>query len=105
MYKEYTQTTYTSQIDKDIFNNYQYRYNENKLIYIHKLYNYAAVEPTLLSAIDFLTNGTVNRIISDDRINCNVLALSYSLNLGQIPFIFLYSIFLIRIYSTHTITS
>jgi hypothetical protein len=54
----------------------------------------AAVEPNLLSAIDFLTNGTVNRIISDDRINCNVLALSYSLNLGQIQFISLYSIFL-----------
>jgi hypothetical protein len=55
--------------------------------------NYAAVEPTLLTAIDFLTNGTVNCIISDDdRINCNILALSYSLNLGQIPFIFLYSI-------------
>jgi hypothetical protein len=35
-------------------------------------YNYAAVEPTFLSAIDFLTNGTVNRIIcDDDRINCN----------------------------------
>jgi hypothetical protein len=49
-------------------------------------YNYAAVEPTLPSAIDFLTNGTVNRIIcDDDRINCNILAVSYSLNLGQIP--------------------
>ena len=47
-------------------------------------YNYAAVEPTFLSAIDFLTNGTVNRIICDDyRINCNFLALSYSLNLEQ----------------------
>jgi hypothetical protein len=46
-------------------------------------------------------NGTVNRIISDDRINCNFLPPSYSLNLGQIPFIFLYSISLIRIYSTH----
>ena len=58
-------------------------------------YNYAAVEPTFLSVIDFLTNGTVNRIIcDDDRINCNFLALSYSLNLGQIPFISLYSIFL-----------
>jgi hypothetical protein len=58
-------------------------------------YNYAAVEPTFLSAIDFLTNGTVNRIIcDDDRINCNFLALSYSLNLGQILFISLYSIFL-----------
>jgi hypothetical protein len=29
-------------------------------------YNYAAVEPAFLSAIDFLTNGTVNRIICDD---------------------------------------
>ena len=35
-------------------------------------YNYAAVETTLLSAIDFLTNDTVNLIIcDDDRINCN----------------------------------
>jgi predicted RNA-binding Zn ribbon-like protein len=52
-YKEYIQTTYTSQIN----------------------YNYAALEPTFLSAIDFLTNGTVNRIIcDDDRINCNFLA-------------------------------
>jgi hypothetical protein len=58
-------------------------------------FNYAAVEPTFLSAIDFLTNGTVNRIIcDDDRIDCNLLALSYSLNLGQIPFISLYSIFI-----------
>jgi hypothetical protein len=32
--------------------------------------------------------------ICDDRINCNFLALSYSLNLRQIPFISLYSIFL-----------
>ena len=41
-------------------------------------YNYAAVEPTLLSAIDFLTNGTVNRIIcDDDRINCNFLAVIF----------------------------
>jgi hypothetical protein len=29
-------------------------------------YNYAAVEPTLLSAIGFLANSTVNRIIYDD---------------------------------------
>ena len=50
-------------------------------------YNYAAVDPTLLSAIDFLTNGIVNRIICDsDRINCNILALYYTLSLGQIPF-------------------
>ena len=45
------------------------------------IYNYAAVEPIqlqlcssrahFLSVIDFLTNGTVNRIIcDDDRINC-----------------------------------
>jgi hypothetical protein len=32
--------------------------------------------------------------MSDDRINCNFLALSYSFNLGQIPFISVYSIFL-----------
>jgi hypothetical protein len=33
----------------------------------------------IFSAIDFLTNGTVNRIIcDDDRINCNFLAPSHS---------------------------
>ena len=59
-------------------------------------YNYAAIEPTLLSAIDFLTNGTVNRIIcDDDRINCTFFFSSVIfITLGQIPFISLYSIFL-----------
>ena len=52
-------------------------------------YNYAAVEPTLLSAIDFLTNGTVNRIIcDDDRINCNVFSSVIFIKLGHSVYIF-----------------
>jgi hypothetical protein len=69
IYKEYIQTTYTSQIDSK---NIQIKW---KQIDLH--YNYAAVELTFLIAINFITNGTVNRIIcDDDRINCNFLALN-----------------------------
>jgi hypothetical protein len=60
--------------------------------------NYAAVEPTFLSAIDFLTNGTVNGIIcDDDRINCNLLALSYRAIIEFLKHINSTDIYIIRI--------
>jgi hypothetical protein len=39
IYKEYIQTTYTSQIDKDIVTTY--KWNESKLIYIHTNYPFS----------------------------------------------------------------